>query len=318
VQLSVLQRDVQTCQSRRPAGNELSTDQHRNGRVTVESFNYSELLQHLKGFDAWLTSLGLTPRPNDRIHAAIEVLRRAEELIRKGRETGVYGDIQPRDWFPLIEALEAHDLFLAFQNDPSPAVAEALKRALSGPLQPIHESSKNRDGRNIWFELVLAAEWRLRGAAVCLGEPDLQLIRDGIPFLVACKRPATSESIEANLRSAIKQLQRNLDTSPFGTFGVAAISLSCTFNPGDKVFSGGVQDLGMLVKNPLDQNGPYLRSVNDSRICCVLFHVSTPAVADGVDLARATFCVLQELHPSVGSKAFMEHGREMLSTPKGC
>jgi hypothetical protein len=280
----------------------------------VESFHYSELLQHLEGFDAWLTSLGLRPRPNDRIHAAIEVLRRAEEVSRKGRETGIYSDIQPGDWFPVIEALEAHDVFLAFQDDPSPAVAAALKRALSGPLHPIHENPKNRDGRNIWFELALAAEWRLRGALVCIDEPDLHLTRDGIQFLVACKRPAAIEGIEANLRDAIKQLQRNLDISPSGAFGVAAISLSCAFNPGTKVFSGEMQELGMLLDKILDQHRPYLSSVDDSRICCVLFHVATPAVGDGVDLVRASFSAAQELQASVGSKSFAAHGREMLDT----
>lgn len=288
------------------------------GWVSVESFKYSDLLHGLQRFDTWLTSLGLTPRPNDRIHAAIEHLRRAEELSRKGRETEIYSDIQPGDWFPLIEALEAHDVFLAFQHDSSPAIVTALKRAFSGPLQPIHENPKNRDGRNIWFELALAAEWRLRGASVCLREPDLHLTRDHIPFLVACKRPAKAESIHANLSGAIKQLQSNLDISPSGTFGVAAISVSCVFNPGDKVFSGNIQALGMLLEKELDQHRRYLRSVDDSRICCVLFHIATPAVADGVDLVRASFCAAQEIHPSVGSKAFAEHAREMLSTPKRC
>ena len=110
-----------------------------------------------------------------------------------------------------------------------------MKRALSGPLQPINEKQNNREGRNIWFELSLAAEWRLRGASVCLDEPDLRLTRDGITILVACKRPATAESVEDTLRGAIRQLRRNLDISPSDTFGVAAISLSSAFNPGDKV-----------------------------------------------------------------------------------
>src|SRR6185437_7455522 len=186
-------------------------DPRERGGAPVESFNYSDLLQRLRGFDAWLTSLGLRPRPDDRIHAAIRVLRRAEDVSRKGRETGIYSDIEPGDWFAVIEALEAHDVFLAFQNDPSPEIAATLKRALSGPVHPIQENSKNRDGRNIWFELALAAEWRLRGASVCIGEPDLHLTRDDIQFLVACKRPATIESIEVNLRDAIKQLRHNLN-----------------------------------------------------------------------------------------------------------
>jgi hypothetical protein len=33
------------------------------------------------------------------------------------------------------------------------SLSAALKRALSGPFQPIDEGQKNRDGRNIWYEL---------------------------------------------------------------------------------------------------------------------------------------------------------------------
>lgn len=217
----------------------------------------------------------------------------------------------------MVEALEAHDVLAAFHDDPSPAVAAALKRALSGPLQPIDENHKNSDGRNIWFELALAAEWRLRGASIHLDEPDLRLARDGIAFLIACKRPATTESIEANLRDAIKQLRRNLDSSPPGTFGVAAISLSRAFNRGDKVFSGEMHGLGKLLEDELDRHRPYLRSVDDPRACCVLFHVATPGVVlNGPDLVRASFGAAQELHRSIGSKTFAEHGRAMRDTPK--
>ena len=59
------------------------------------------------------------------------LLRKADNASRKGRETGIYIDISPEDWFPIVEALEAHDVFIAFRNDPSPTIAAALKRALS-------------------------------------------------------------------------------------------------------------------------------------------------------------------------------------------
>jgi hypothetical protein len=146
-----------------------------------------------------------------------------------------------------------------------------------------------------------------------LDEPDLRLTRDGITILVACKRPATAESVEDTLRGAIRQLRRNLDISPSDTFGVAAISLSSAFNPGDKVFSGDIQSLGELVDRELDRHRPYLSSVGDPRICCALFHVATPGVGESVDLLRASFAAAQELHPSIGSKTFFEHVRAMRS-----
>jgi hypothetical protein len=284
----------------------------------MERYKYSELLHHLKGFDAWLTRLGLTPHPNDRIHEAFKILRKAEEASRKGHETGIYSDIQPADWFLMIEALEAHDVFTAFQNDLSPTIGAPLKRALSGPIQQIDETPKNRDGRNIWFELALAAEWKLRGASVSVEEPDLRLARDGITFLIACKRPANEPRIEANIHDAIKQLQRNLNKTSIRAFGIAAISLSCVFNRGDKVFSGETKALGKLLNDELGKHEQYLLSVNDPRICCILFHIATPSVgADGTDLIRASQTLGWDLgHPSIGSQTFLEHVRDVNSCPK--
>jgi len=278
----------------------------------MEKFSYSDLIKRLEGFDPWLSRLGLTPRSDDRIHAAFNVLRRAEEAIRRGHETGVFTNISPADWFPMVEALEAHDVFTAFHNDQSPTLAATMKRALSGPIQPIAENQKNREGRNIWYELALAAEWRLRGASICLGEPDLRLNRDDVTFLVACKRPSNRESIQENMQNAVKQLQRNLDGAPDSVLGVAAISFSCAFNAGSQVFSGDLKGLSQLLNIELDRIRPYLCTVRDPRICFALLQVATPGLGgDEVDLVRASFTVGQELTPSFGSKIFMRHAEDM-------
>jgi hypothetical protein len=149
-----------------------------------------------------------------------------------------------------------------------------------------------------------------------LEEPDLRLTSNDVPFLIACKGPASAESISVNLRDAIQQLQRNLNTSLPGTYGVAAISLSCVLNPGDKVFSGQMSELGKRLEDEVDKQRPYLRSVDDVRLCCVLFHAAPPSVGDGVDLMRASFSAAQELHPSIGSKIFAEHGQAMRNNPR--
>jgi hypothetical protein len=207
---------------------------------------------------------------------------------------------------------------VTFQNEPSPAFTAALKRALSGPVHPVDESPKNRDGRNIWYELALAAEWKLRGATIVVEEPDSQLIRDGITFLVACKRPAREHSIHGNMRDAIEQPQDNLDKVPQDVFGVAAINIGCVFNPGDKVFSEDLNALGHLLEKELDKHRRYLASVDDPRICCVMFDVATPSVGrQNVDLLRAYYSVAQEPnHHSVGSETFKEHARDMRSRAK--
>jgi len=250
----------------------------------------------------------LTPRLDDRLHQAFKILGTAEEVSRRGRETGVYADIQPDHWFPIIEALEAHDVLCAFESDGSPSLSSAVKRALSGPAQAINEGAKNRDWRNVWFELALGAEWRLRGATVAIQEPDLRLLRDDTTFFVACKRPDKQQSIHANIRDAIEQLTENLDTAPKGAYGVAAISLTRVFNRGDKVFSGDLSALEALLEKELDNHYRYLRSVDDPRICGIIFHVVTPSNFErSVDLSRASYEVVQELRPSTGSRVLEKH-----------
>ena len=179
----------------------------------------------LRASTHWLNTLGLKPHRNDRIHLTIDALRAANAASRKGRETGDYTKVQAEHLFPLIEALEAHDVFNAFEHEPSKELASALRRALSGPAQPIDENERNRDGRNIWFELALAADWKSRGAIIQLGEPDLQLFVEDKKFLVACKRPATEHSVRPNIRAAISQLNDNLMSEPQDVFGVVGISL---------------------------------------------------------------------------------------------
>jgi hypothetical protein len=283
----------------------------------MDTLSYSDLLRGLSEFDPWLRSLGLAPRPDDRLHQAFKILAMAEEASRRGRETGVYSDIQPDHWFPIIEALEAHDVLCAFKSDASPSLSSAVKRALSGPARAMDEGPKNRDARNVWFELALAAEWRLRGATVTIQEPDLRLVRDDTIFFVACKRPDKQQSIDANIRDAIEQLSENLCKAAEDAYGVAAISLTRVFNPGDKVFSGDLNALDTLLQKELENHHRYLRSVDDPRICGVIFHVATPSNFErSVDLCRASYGIAQELKPSAGSRILKEHVLDMRGTAK--
>jgi len=243
----------------------------------------------------------------------------AESAARRGRETGVYSDIKPDHWFPIIEALEAHDVLCAFEADKSPSLGSAVKRAMSGPTQAIDEGPSNRDGRNVWFELALAAEWKLRGAAVSIEEPDLRLLRADTTFLVACKRPDKQESIHANIRDAIHQLGENLSKAPAGVYGVVAISLTRVFNRGDKVFSGDLSSLATLLEKELENHYRYLRSVDDPRICGLLFDVATPSNFErGVDLSRASYEIVQELRPSMGSRVLEQHVLDMRNAVRNC
>ncbi len=134
--------------------------------------------------------------------------------------------------------------------------------------------------------------------------------RDNRLFLVACKRPATEDSVRSNIRGAIRQLNKNLENASEDTFGVVAISLSRVLNPGTSVWSGDVEHLGHLLTRLMSSYREYWRAFDaDPRICSILLHVATPSrMAPGVDLARMTYSIAGPLREvSLGTAIFRDH-----------
>lgn len=252
---------------------------------------YREILTTLAELDPWLDKLGIQPK-RDRIHQALEIVQRAEEGYRKFRATreptkiGNVGDF----YFGLTEALEFHDIFQAFQHERPERVRPKLERALSGPLRPEEETTKNADARNVMFELALAAQLRLRGADVTVGEPDLTLRLNGLLFFVECKRPFREESIRPNVRDAAGQLRAKLDANEgAAALGIIAISVSRIFNPGTKIFQAATESskerLGDQLQKMMFANERHWARLDlHPRVVAVLFHVSTPGVVEDKDI----------------------------------
>lgn len=247
----------------------------------LETLKFADLLATLKRLEPWLKELGIDPK-NDRIHSAIDVLRQAEAISKAGRKPPE-GKESERFYFGLIEAIEIHDIFLAFEKAASPGVKDKLARALSGPHHPADETPRNSDGRNIMFELSLAAELLLRGVPrVEVGEPDIAL-RVGPNYFFECKRPENCHSLRSSIRAAARQLKRNLEQHE-GACGVVAISTSRIFNRGDKLFvtnsgESGLKQLGELLKKVARSSEPtWPKAEMHPNICGLLFHVSTPAI----------------------------------------
>jgi len=202
----------------------------------MNTTKFSEILGTLENLDAWLASLGIKPN-TDRVHHTVAVVRQAHEGWQRLRETGQASKIGNIDdyYFGLVEALEFCDIFRAFQNEDPRSLGPKLDRGLSGPHRPADETAKNSDGRNIMFELALAADLRLQGADVSIGDPDIRLTISGQRFLVECKRPFREESIRANVRGAAAQLETHLKADPDAA-GIIAISVSRVLNEGNKLF----------------------------------------------------------------------------------
>jgi len=239
---------------------------------------YADILRNLSGFDDWLTAIGVPVRQSDRAHHSIRVLEKAERAFVNGT-TGAAAGISSSEYlFGLTEALELRDVYLAFRNHPAQQVRDRLIRALSGPVLPEAETAKSRDGRNIMFELALGAEWALNGANVELLEPDLALKLPTRTYLVACKRPEYEHSVRAAVKDAARQLRSALSSAPSNYLGIVAISFARVLNRGDKFFSGGYEDLSVLLNELMKTLRPTWRTTEfHPRNIAVMFHAHTPA-----------------------------------------
>jgi len=258
---------------------------------------FADLLADLEGIDCWLQQLGLE-RKQDRAHYAINVLREAERGFQQFRDTGQPARVGHVDdyIFGICEALEVHDIYDAFSQEPRDRIGPRLDRALSGPHRPAQENENNADGRNIGFELALGAELRLLGATIALEEPDLQLVCGANRYLLACKRPARRQGIESCLRGARRQLEANLQGADDNTYGVAVISVGRILNPGTLYFAADNERLGDRVQALLHENARHCCEVvrRHPAICGVLFHAATPADRGDGLLLRMSYSVLYD------------------------
>jgi hypothetical protein len=239
--------------------------------------NYSDILRDLEGLDEWLLSLGVPVRSADRVHYAIRKLESAEQAFLSG--TPQARGVSKSDYlFGLTEALELRDVYRAFRDHPPQHLRDRLTRALSGPHLPEAETTRNRDGRNIMFELALGAEWALNGASVDLIEPDLGLKMAERYYLVACKRPESEHGIRAAVRDAASQLRSALACAPMNHFGVIAISLSRVLNPGNTYFSGNYEQLSELLNGLMSLHRPNWRATDfHPQNIAISFYAQTPA-----------------------------------------
>jgi hypothetical protein len=238
---------------------------------------YSDILRDLQKLDDWLRAVGVPVRSMDRAHYAIEKLEKAEQAFAAGAEKA--SGVSKSDYlFALTEALELRDVYDAFRNHPPEQLRDRLVRAFSGPPLPAAETKKNRDGRNIMFELALGAEWALLGGDIDFVEPDLALKMPRRTYLTACKRPESEHGIRAAVKDAAGQLRAALTQTGEDHFGIVAVSLSRILNRGDAYFAGNYERLSELLNGLVATHRPGWRSTEfHPRSIAVAFYAHTPA-----------------------------------------
>lgn len=266
----------------------------------MERIKYKQILDVLESLDGWLAKLGIEPK-NDRIHAAIDVMQRAQAGFEQLRATGQPAKIGNVEHFHfgIEEAHEFYDIFRAFEHEKPEVLKPKLMCALSGPWHPRDETKDNTLGRNTMFELSLAAEWRILGLVAKVGDPDITLVLNNVSFFVECKRPFDVTGIRPNVRGAARQLREKLDRQGAeAAVGIIAVSVTRMFNRGRKLYvvptEKDVERLGDRVEKLMRESELYWAKLDHHpRIVAVLFHIATPGVVEDKDiLARMRYTIL--------------------------
>lgn len=263
----------------------------------METVSYKAVLDRLSGLDDWLDALGLKAQ-HDRVHRSISILARVQEAMPSGIPPP---GISIEDChFSFVDALEIHDILMAFGEERTEVMAGKVKQAFSGPLRPWQERPVNSVARNTMFELSLAADWRLKGMKVSLGESDLVLNLGGVPFLVECKRPFSVKKWRDNVRDAKNQLQRKLDVpARTSAFGLIAVSATRSLGSARRVFVAGNQrgvtaldrDLSRLFETQKPMLG---RLSFHPRTTAFLIHVATPSRIEGT-ISRLSYTLISAI-----------------------
>lgn len=191
----------------------------------------------------------------------------------------------------LAESIEFVDSINALRQQACNIPDRTLSTALDGPTDLLSETERSNAGRNTMFEIAMAGRLARAGLHPTLGEePDIHLEYEGRNIFIQCKRVFSGAAVSKRLAEAARQLRRDLgkSSSPRDC-GIIAISVSRLFNPGDKLLvshdeNGLREKLHTEIDGLIRENIKDYREVKEPKICGVLYHLSTPAYLQDVQM----------------------------------
>lgn len=184
---------------------------------------YDALLDSLKRLKVKLEDHGLRVSAGSRLDAYQRSLEKALAIAE--------GTKPPRDFDVRLfhhSLFEAEQIgFIVDQLSQPPEVlgwSGRLQSLLSGQADPADESSQT-PGRDLQFELFMAALSRAGDYRVSLAEPDVVVRHSELPFGIAAKRPKSLARLDKTVKKARKQIVHS------SYDGVVALDISLLQNP---------------------------------------------------------------------------------------
>jgi hypothetical protein len=210
----------------------LEEQEIRDDNNPYTSETYAARYQKLDEACDWLTNIGInysTTRVGRyrRIFAALAQYQGATigEFFKKYKLTDFVNAAHETD--QIVRVYEG------LHHSKDPDLTARLKAAVRGHDLFVLDT-EDRSGRDFMFELTVAAKFARHGYKINFGaSADVDVVVDGVPLFVECKRPKSKGSVQRNIKKGLKQLVDRYDASPApeAARGIVALSVGKVLNP---------------------------------------------------------------------------------------
>lgn len=251
-----------------------------------DTAGYREVANGINDACEWLSDHGLD-YPKTRVG---EYKRHLNEMADYWEQGKIEELLKLRDFPSLMnschEASELSYIYRGLASYSGLSATRKLQDFIKGPTSSKDEnaSSSNR-GRNIAFELYMAARFASAGFAIDLTkEADIIVHVLNHEVFIECKRPQKNHQVHSNIKGALNQLERRYPTAkcPELARGIIAVAIGKVFNPDLRLMEASTAEalsekLTVVNKAFIDHFEPKWRNPSDNRTIGTLVYLGIPA-----------------------------------------
>lgn len=266
----------------------------------MDRYKYSDLLLYETKVRRLYGKLGLNYNSSCRIAQYFSYLSEIEKR-RGGDSTAFSAFIQQnrvKYYYSQFYILEICHILDAIEKVriSSELVKEKLDYLAQGTYLLSEETLQNTAARNTQFELSLFAFFHEKGvdAKLCSPNPDISVTTKSFTYNIECKRPFSLDTVERNMRKAVKQLRKSYGNNTIPTF---ALSLDHIASRKDIILDAdtelsALRSLEKVTTLYSQQNLPMVRKIFDHEPCVILYYFSClSGFKDNTPMAHAMFMI---------------------------
>lgn len=248
----------------------------------MNRYKYSDLLLYEEGIRKLYGEFGLNYNSASRIAQYFTYFSEIEK--RRGGDSAAFSAFIQQDrvkyYYSQFYVLEICHIIAAIQqtNIAPEVIREKLDYLAQGTYLLSEETLQNVSARNTEFELSLFSFFHNKGvdAKLCAPNPDIRVATDHFVYNIECKRPFSADTVEKNMRKALKQLRKSYGGNSIPTM---ALSIDHVLGRRDLILdaeddASALASLDRAVTSYYEQNLPMVRKICNHEPCVILYYLS--------------------------------------------